>query len=102
MAYEKSFGIWGSQLPIEKINLQIQDPECQDKPNINQISKILAQSKRTNEPIHERLYKQEIMCKKIAQEIDKEYENGTININVIPERCKSRQEKSNSKLQLVR
>jgi len=53
---------------------EIVDPECREKPEINEVSKILAQSKRTGQPIHERLFKQEILSHKIATELleDKE------------------------------
>lgn len=42
------------------------NPECRAKPEINEISRILAAGKRSNEPIHERLYKHETLSKKIA------------------------------------
>ena len=50
-------------------SFHILDPECREKPEINEVSKVLALSKRTGEPIHERLYKQEILSKKIAKEL---------------------------------
>ena len=48
---------------------EIQDPEIRQKPEINEVSKLLAQTKRTGQPIHERLYKQEILSHKIANEL---------------------------------
>ena len=51
-------------------SFQLAHPELKNKPEINEISRILAQSRRTAEPIHERLYKQDILSKKIAQEVE--------------------------------
>ena len=59
----------------EPVNFQLLHPECRDKPQINEVSRLLAQGKRSNEPIHERLYKQDLMAKRIAQEIDNEPSN---------------------------
>lgn len=58
------------KIPQEKINLSLQHPECRAKPEINNVSKILAQGKRSNEPVHERLFKQDILSKKIAVELE--------------------------------
>ena len=47
----------------------IAHPELKDKPDINEVSRLLVQGKRSNEPVHERLFKQDTMAKKIAQEL---------------------------------
>lgn len=47
----------------------MQNPECRQKPEINEVSRILAAGKRTNEPVHERLFKQETLSKKIAAQL---------------------------------
>ena len=56
-------------MPGEMVNYQLAHPECKAKPEINEVSRMLVQRKRSNEPIHMRLYKQDIMSRKIAQEI---------------------------------
>ena len=52
------------------VGYHIQHPELKDKPDINEVSRLLVQGKRSNEPVHERLFKQDLMAKKIAQEAE--------------------------------
>ena len=56
-------------LPQQKLNIHLQNPECRPKPEINEVSRLLAAGKRSGEPIHERLYKQETLSKKIATQL---------------------------------
>ena len=58
--YEESKGYnatEGRKPTDPQLGFQIVDKECQMKPTINEISKILAQNKRTGQPVHERLHK---------------------------------------------
>ena len=53
----------------ERVEMQYYNQNMRSKPSINPLSKLLAQNKRQNEPVYERLHKHDTLSKRIALEV---------------------------------